>query len=380
MLPLATLATAGSDSFDFNRDGSHFVVAAVLTRGGQTTDLVELATRIREGYFNHEPMTATALNADPQRRLEVLKSLRPVDFRIHALVVDKHRMQSEGFRDQTAFYAFLNNLVYQELIKASPRLSLAQTATAGFLQPFRIFVRSQQKPDLFGGSDLAFIELQHPVLPELTSIIADTLMRCFDGTLPESIAAAALQLLRPKLGSLREFPDVAPNPERLPDSRYDAMVADLGLKTARSFIASRNAADPDVQDQIACARLLLLYFNTYGSDIYLTANEIMQHLNATRDEALTNRQFQTRVIAPLRDAGVLVVSSASGEHKGYKLPSSIADLHKFVSHGNSMIIPILQRISIFRETIRAASDDGLDILAYEEFRELQALADALGKG
>jgi len=123
--------------------------------------------------------------------------------------------------------------------------------------------------------------------------------------------------------------------------------------------------------------LLLLYFNTYGSDIYLTAGEIMQHLNATRDEALTPRQFQTKVIAPLRDAGVLVVSSASGEHKGYKLPSSIGDLHKFVSHGKSMIIPMLHRIRIFRETIKAASGGGLDILAYEDFRELQALTDAL---
>ncbi len=377
MLTSAQLATAGSDSFDFRRDGSHFAILAVLMRGGQAAELASLAVRIREGFFNKAPITPAVLHAEPQRRLEILKALRTVDFRVHALIVDKQRLQSEGFRDQTAFFGFLNNLVYQELVKAAPRMSLSYDGAGGFVPQFKAFVSERHKPDLFGGSDFGFVATKDPVLAELATLLADTLMRCYDGSMPASIAEACLELLRPKLGGVREFPEPSAGPERLPDSRYDSMVAELGLRTARSFIESKNVIDQDAQDQVACARLLLLYFNTYGSDIYLTAGEIMQHLNATRDEALTARQFQTRVIAPLRDAGVLVVSSASGEHKGYKLPSSIGDLHKFVSHGNSMIIPMLQRIRIFRETIRNASQDGLDILAFDEFRELQALADAL---
>jgi hypothetical protein len=373
----AHLSTAGSDSFDFNRDGSHFVIAGVLTRDAQLGELAHLAGRIREGYFNKEPIHASGLAKDPQRLLDVLKSLRPVEFRIHAVVVDKRRLQAEGFRDQSAFYGFLNTLVYQELVKAAPRLGLSENAGKGFLPQFREFVRDRHKPDLFGGSDFGFVDTLEPVLQELAALLADTLMRCFDGSLSKPVADAAMELLRLKLGGIREFPDLAPQPELLPDSRYDAMVAELGLRTARSFIETRSVMDQDAQDQVACARLLLLYFNTYGSGIYLTAGEVMQHLNATRPEALTPRGFQTKVIAPLRDAGVLVVSSASGEHKGYKLPSSIGDLHKFVSHGNSMIIPMLHRIHIFRETIRAASEGGLDILAYDEFREIQVLADAL---
>ena len=45
----------------------------------------------------------------------------------------------------------------------------------------------------------------------------------------------------------------------------------------------------------------MLYFNTYGSQSYLTATDIMNHLNAFRDEKLPLRRFQTKTIAPLRD-------------------------------------------------------------------------------
>jgi hypothetical protein len=73
--------------------------------------------------------------------------------------------------------------------------------------------------------------------------------------------------------------------------------------------------------------------------------------------------FQTKVIAQLRDAGVLIASSS----RGYKLPASYSDLHDFVNHSNTIIEPMLSRAKRFRDQIYTSTDGQVDILAHEEY-------------
>ena len=61
--------------------------------------------------------------------------------------------------------------------------------------------------------------------------------------------------------------------------------------------------------------------------------------------------FQTKVIAQLRDAGVLIASSS----RGYKLPASESDLYDFVTHSNAIIEPMLSRVKRFRDQINTAT-------------------------
>ena len=74
--------------------------------------------------------------------------------------------------------------------------------------------------------------------------------------------------------------------------------------------------------------------------------------------------FQTKVITPLRDAGVLIASSS----KGYKLPANESDLYDFVNHSNAIIEPMLSRIKKFKDQIRLATDGKLDILDRSEYK------------
>lgn len=145
------------------------------------------------------------------------------------------------------------------------------------------------------------------------------------------------------------------------------------MSSAGQFIDTKKVITQDDADQVNCVKLLLLYFNTYGTKKHIPTRQLIQHLQVGREELLTEHNFRTKVIGKIRDAGVLVVSSSAGEHKGYKLPASMQDLYKFVSHGNSVIMPMLHRIAVFRDKIKLATLNDIDILDKDEFKGLRDL-------
>ncbi len=310
--------------------------------------------------------------------MRILEELMAADFSIYGVAVDKRRLLGEGFQYRKSFYKFLNNLVYKELFRTFPKLTLTvdEHGDNDFMRQFKKYVQKQHISDLFGGSEFGFSSSPDSILIQLADFIAGTLRRCYDERYKGAESPRYFALLKPKITSILHFPDVTRGTREeaaASDSSYNETVAELGIQTAKHFIDNKTVIDEDDRDQVNCAKLLMLYFNAYGSQSYLTATDIMNHLNAFRDEKLPLRRFQTKTIAPLRDAGVLVVSSASGDKKGYKLPSSLEDLHKYVSHGNSMIMPMLHRIKIFRDKIKLASHNEIDILDKAEFAGLQKL-------
>jgi len=101
---------------------------------------------------------------------------------------------------------------------------------------------------------------------------------------------------------------------------------------------------------------------------------LIAHIEGRRGSIPSLHYFQTRVIAPLRDAGVIIASST----KGYKIPSCEQDLYDFVNHSNTIIQPLLSRIGKCRDRIRLATDGSIDILDREEYANLkQLLVDSL---
>lgn len=79
--------------------------------------------------------------------------------------------------------------------------------------------------------------------------------------------------------------------------------------------------------------------------------------------------FRSKIIAKLRDNGVILASS----NKGYKLPSSSKDLYDFVNHSNSYIQPMIDRLLKCRNQIKLATKNKLDIFDHEEFKYLNEI-------
>ena len=124
-------------------------------------------------------------------------------------------------------------------------------------------------------------------------------------------------------------------------------------------------------DQVTTLSYLVFHFRHINAVRYISSFEIMQHIKARRSKPVSLHYFQTKVIAPLRDAGVLIASSS----KGYKLPASQSDLYDFVNHSNAIIEPMLSRVKKFRDQIRLATNGELDVLDKQEYSLIRKVVD-----
>lgn len=368
----------GNNSFEFASQGTHFIVASVILKKEKLEETEQYIEEVRRRYFQTGEIKSRKVGDQHHRRLKILQELVQADFSIYAVVVNKRNLVGEGFKHKPSFYKFLNGLVYKELFKTFPELDLVvdEHGDNDFMRQFKRYVQRYHQPNLFSGSDFQFSGSAESIMIQLADFIAGTLGRCFDETKLSPESQQFLQVLEPKITSLNFFPYDQQHLLQVGeegDTGFHEDIARIGVNSAIHFIDSKKVVTQDDADQVNCVKLMLLYFNTYGTKKYIPTRQLIQHLQVGREELLTEHNFRTKVIGKVRDAGVLVVSSSAGEHKGYKLPASMQDLYKFVSHGNSVIMPMLHRIAVFRDKIKLATLNDIDILDKEEFKGLRDL-------
>ena len=101
---------------------------------------------------------------------------------------------------------------------------------------------------------------------------------------------------------------------------------------------------------------------------YTTSQEFIGHINVNRKNKISKEVFGV-LVGSLRDKGILIASS----REGYKIPTSYDEIKKYINHGNSIVIPLLKRIELCRNSILLATNNSLDILddpKYEVLKEI----------
>lgn len=370
----------GNNSFDFSQQGTHFIVASVILEDGNLTTLTDQLEMIRKKHFQTGEIKSNKVGSNHNRRLIILQEILKLDFTIYAVVVNKEKLFGEGFKYKRSFYKYLNGLIYKELFHSFPNLQLTvdEHGSNHFMRGFKKYVLENHKPNLFSSSDFQFENSNQSVILQLADFIAGTLGYIYDKSKYSIESENYLSLLKNHLSGINHFPTEYTSYQirsTYEESQYDSEIAQLSINKAKLFIENKKVITQDDRDQINCIKLLLLYFTTYDHRQFIPTKEILKHLQIGRDDTIREHAFRTKVIAKLRDEGVLIASSSTGDKKGYKLPSSVNDLHKFVNHGKSMILPLLSRIIKSRESILLATQNKIDIVDKSEFIELKKLLD-----
>ncbi|MEI6949891.1 DUF3800 domain-containing protein [Paraflavisolibacter sp. H34] len=370
----------GNNSFDFTTQGTHFIVAAVILKESEKESTEVSLEAIRKKYFHTGEIKSRKVGDNHAYRLQVLRELAGLNFNVYALVVDKEKLYGEGFRHKDPFYKYLSGLLYKELYKAYPKLRLFvdEQGDNDFLRSFKKYVYLNHIRDLFSGSEFETGSSSGSLLIQLADFIAGTLGRCFDRSKDLSHREKFLEVLEPRLSGLNYFPRefrVAHLREEERAGEHDNQVTRYATDLAIDFIETKEPKSQEDTDQINCVKLLLLHQSVFGAKRYLSASELIKHLEVGRPKPLPEQQFRATVIGRLRDQGLLIASSAKGEEKGYRLPTSVHDLSKFLDHGNGLILPILHRIQVCRERVKLATNNELDILNKEEFSKLTQILD-----
>ncbi len=371
----------GSNSFDFTKEGTHFVIAAVIVSDEERGTIEGKINQIKKKHnFQLGEIKSSKIGSDVARRRKVLKDIVELDFSVYAVSINKKELEGEGFKYKKSFYKFLNGLIYQELFKTFPNLSLEvdEHGSNKFMLEFKKYVEKNHKPDLFTGSEFNVANSTKSVLIQVADLIAGTLGHCFDENKNDLDASEFLDILKPRLSGINHFPrkrEDLINQELIESGEYDEIIMNLAKNRAYIYLDEKKAVKQEDFDQINFVRLLLLYLNTFGKNGYLSTAEILKHLQVGRKEEIDSEYLRSKVIGKLRDKGLLIASSSQRKKGGYKFPTNNKDLLDFISHGNSLIIPILSRIKRCRESVKLATQNKLDLLDSPKFKEIKKILD-----
>lgn len=373
---IAFLNEWGNDELDFTKKqhgepvaSTHFIVTALVVAKQDLPGLERVFKSASSKYFENESIDSQYVDNNHELRKLILSDILSEPVRIFALVVDKRQLPSEGLRHKGSVYKFLNELADRELFSIFKELEMVGKPSGpnSFINGFIKHTHENHIPDLFNQSTFGFVNTQADVVVEAAGFIAGTLAYCYDETVITDQRQDFVQLIQPSLIAMKVWPDVfAPYLIKVnsPQFHYNEGLANLSVNLANGFLNRKsNNRVPHVVDQITCLAFLIFHFRHISPTRYISSFEIMEQIRVRRGKTITLHYFQTKVIAPLRDAGVLIASSS----RGYKLPSCESDLYDFINHSNTIVAPMLARIKKFRDQINRATQGSIDVLDRDEF-------------
>ena len=367
----------GNSGLDFEniQNSTHFIVTSILIEKSDYAALEKELNLIRKKYFQNSEIKSSKVGANDNRREKILRDLCELDFFIYSVVVDKRELYSEGFKYKKSFYKFIHSLVDRELFKTFRGLEIVadEHGSNNFMLEFIEYIKKNHIPNLFQQSSLRFVNSKELSPIQISDFISGTLARCFDSTKLSQKKDIFLSILKPKIIHIKEWPTnynpYTYEPSEFPD--FNPVISELGLNLADQFLDKySHYKEPAIFDQITCLKYLLFHFRNISPVEYISTFELINRISKVRNsERISIHYFRSKIIAKLRDKGVIISSSP----KGYKLPTSERDIYDFINHSNLIIEPMISRIKRARELILLATMNKLDILDKKEYDNLRKL-------
>lgn len=175
----------GTNSFDFDTQGSHFIVATVICKNTNLDKLRIDIDQIRKIHnFQTGEIKSSKVAQNHKRRLAILQDIAKTDIRIFAVVVDKRKLNGEGFGFKKSFYKYINNLLYKELFRTFPKLDLTvdEHGSNEFMKEFKKYVIKRHERTLFSGSEFNIQNSRQNYFIQIADFIAGTLGYIYDET------------------------------------------------------------------------------------------------------------------------------------------------------------------------------------------------------
>jgi hypothetical protein len=363
----------GNNSFDFESQGSHFIIASVIVNINEEDLVNKQLELVRKKYFQTGEIKSNKVGSNHSRRILILQALQNINFSIYSVVVDKEKLYGEGFKYKQSFYKYLNGILYKELFRTFPQLELKVDEHGGndFMRSFKKYVEANHIRTLFSGSEFNVQKSHNELGVQLADLVAGTLGYIFDKGKKSEYSARYYELLKSKLISINHFPkqyDISEYAESNLYSEYDETIASVSISRIFDFIDSTSATNDEKRDQLNFMKLLILFHQANHYRKYTKADEFIRHLNHNRENKIRKEQF-TNLVGSLRDKGILIASS----REGYKVPTTVVELKRYIKHGHGIIVPLLRRIDECRKAVLLATNNSYDILGDSEFRKLKQL-------
>lgn len=378
----AFIDESGGFGWDFSKKGTstHFVLVAIIVQDNVLSGLQESIEAIRKEEFQQSEMKSSKIGNDLMRRLRIMQKLCEHPFSFYAVVFDKQKLSHmEGLRYKKSFYKFFNNIIHKELQKNFSQLTIVadETGSDEYMASFIKYVRERQKPiNLFGDTEFSFQKSDNNILIQLADIFAGTIAKIYTTKKHDRVLKVLFRMISSK-GCVEVYPKEFQNfdiDSSAITQEYDKEIATICYRRASEFVASNDSRkDEDVYAQVLTVKYLLFRFMNNDLRQYISTLELRCNIERLSGGPVTEHFFRTRVIAKLRDKGVIISSTS----RGYKIPSHLTDLYDFVNITSKTAIPMLDRMKKCFEIIKMGTQGKVDLLADDKYEILRHCVDAL---
>ena len=369
---------SGNFGYKFEKAGtsSHFVVTAIIINKEDVIEIRNMAEKIRKEYFSTGEMKYSSLKVNKGiKTIEILRKLKKLNFSIISFVADKRKINQEtGLGYKKSFIKFLNNMLYKELRLSYDSLHIVadQHGSKEFMKGFETYFYNQPTYNIFDRYIFEFKDSKAEILIQLADFICGTIATGYDEKRKSEKFKSYLDLLNQR--NLRielwpvEYKNYIHRLELVESNDFDELIATHCIKLAIKFIEdNKNSRELEVRDRVTIVEYLISKLHTEKAGKYISSNSLKRFLSFNYQRKYSAQQFKTRLIAKLRDQGVIISSS----QQGYKIPISEKELYSYTNQSISMIMPMLNRLRKCRNRIYQITDRQLDLLNKPEYEEIK---------
>ncbi len=361
----AFIDESGNFGFDFEKEdvSTHYIVCAVIVNNSVIVEIEQKVAEIRNKNFGKSEMKSSLISSNHSRRAKILTELLMLDFSLIILIADKQEFYKDTplkhFRE--TFIKFLHRKLYDSMYCVYPKLKIIEDecGSSEFQKGYRKYIEAH-RPNLnfFNEYDFDYTDSRDSNIVQIADIIAGSVLQHIN----DPQAPDVLKIFQSRIRDLINFPNIfVPfNVDDLSaDASFDDIIYALADKCATDYVEKNKESDEeDVRLRVLFLRLILFRAHNYKKTEFMYSGEIVRLLSQLSEKRVTKNYLYRKIIAPLRDVGVLISSSSHG----YKLPTSINDIYTYINQTVSVVGPMLSRIEICRNLIDKQSNGRLDIL------------------
>ncbi len=373
----AYIDESGNHDLGTGKNGAskYFLILAVVVEQTKVPALKAAIEEIKSEFFGLGEMKSSRVTED--RRIRVLKALDPLDFRFYAVAVDKARLHRDsGLTYKKSFIKFTNGRLCNALFQQLPELTVYADGHGGneFIQSFKRYIETNHVPDLFSRPQLEIVDSKSQILVQLADFLVGTTAKVYEEKVTVESRKVFLEFLAKKRIRIDEWPPrfEAPQSAGIDANDQDRRVREISSHTAAAFLtAYADTADPELQIQHTVLSYLLFRAQLPAEEDFISTQELVDHLHAYGFLEVNKHYLRSNVISKLRDRDVIIASSP----KGYKIPSSYADIVGFAELVDGIVLPLLQRLKRANQIFDLGSAGQVNFLEEERFRKLRQMLD-----
>jgi hypothetical protein len=359
------------ESGDNNLRGSgarFFIVSAVVIKTDMLDTIKEQFNNIVRNMAGGR-LKSSNIAGDHHRRKKILLELERLPFNFHSLIVNKDKIavkSESGLNYKKSFYKFFYDKIYEKLPFDMASVDILQhnIGSEEFMNGFKVYLSNKHKNELFSTEpNHKFVDDKDQSLIQLPDFIAGTLLYIYDDTknTPDDLKRDFKSVLQKKdLGS-QIWPCKSIVKAESSDNKRDNEIVEYNKNNIHKFIDTYSGnKDSWVQMQLSVLEFLVFKQIIWGKIAAYMAESLIEFLTYIKlvEEKITLEDFRIKIIAKLRDFGVLI----AGDRFGYRLVLSTHHLELYINHGAKIILPMLNRIKNARNNIKKGIDLNWDIL------------------